>query len=485
MDRDEIISRRLEKAEQLQQKGISPYKKVFSRTHTNSFLLENWEKLAETQIAAAGRIKAIRTHGKAVFADLIDETSKIQLYIKQDIIGDEKFEDLALLDIGDIIGVNGKVFKTRRGEVSVLVDDYIILTKTLRDLPEKFHGLRDSELRNRQRYLDLIANPEVKEKFHLRIKIIQYIRNFLTERGFLEVETPMMQPIPGGALARPFCTHHNALDIDLYLRVAPELYLKRLVVGGFEKIFEINRNFRNEGVSTRHNPEFTMLELYQAYADYNHMMELTEEMLHGAAHQLLGAATIEYQGTELDFARPWKRITWLDTLKEFGGITLNPDASEAQLAQICQQKNIPCEQGETKGKILDRLFKELVEPNLIQPTFVIDYPTEISPLARQRDDDPLLTERFELYINSFEVANAFSELTDPVEQEKRFLHQEELRRQGETEAHAIDHDFLTALEHGMPPTGGLGIGIDRLVMIFTNSTSIRDVIFFPLLRPVE
>ncbi|MEW5946331.1 MAG: lysine--tRNA ligase [bacterium] len=477
------VSRRLETARLLRERGIQPYRKRFPRTHSAAEVVQRWDTLAE--VAVAGRVKALRGHGKAVFADLVDDSGKIQIYLKADHLGGEKFDLLSLVDVGDIVGVRGSVFKTRRGEISVLVDDFEILTKALRDPPEKFHGLRDVELRYRRRYLDLAANPGVKANFALRSRIIRCIRNLLESRGFMEVETPMMQPVPGGALARPFVTHHNALDVELFLRVAPELYLKRLAVGGFEKIFEINRNFRNEGVSTKHNPEFTMLELYQAYADYNDMMELTEELVFSVVNEVCGGTTVEYQGSKLDFARPWKRITWLGAVKEYAGLEPELDAGAEELGALARGAGVQCDPGEKRGKILDRLFSTLVEPHLVQPVFILDYPVEISPLARRRDDQPLLTERFELYVHGFEVANAFSELTDPVEQKLRFEHQEELRRGGDAEAHAFDRDFLTALEYGLPPTGGLGIGMDRLVMLLTDSPSIRDVIFFPLLRPEQ
>jgi lysyl-tRNA synthetase, class II len=488
MELDEHIGQRLEKIEKLKELGVAPYAKNFDRSHTAVRIIENFDELSKSQdikVSYAGRMKTVRRMGKASFADVWDDSGKIQVYFKVDNLGEKNYELFKLIDIGDIIGVKGPVFKTRTGEITVVAEDLSLLTKSLLELPEKFHGLKDVEIRYRRRYVDLIANPEVKKVFETRIKILRCVREFLQERGFVEVETPMMQSVPGGATARPFITHLNALDIDLYLRVAPELYLKRLMVGGFERIFEINRNFRNEGISTRHNPEFTMLELYQAYADYNDMMEITEALIADAAQSALGTTKVQYQEKEIDFTPPWKRVRWLDAFREFAGVELAADAGAEELARIAKSRGIEFEPGANAGQLMDKLFGELVEPHLIQPTFVYDYPTEISPLARKRDDDPALTERFELFINCFEIANAFTELTDPMDQLSRFERQQALREAGDAEAHRIDHDFVRALEYGMPPAGGLGIGIDRLVMLLTDSPSIRDVILFPLLRPAE
>ncbi len=488
MELDEQFQQRLEKIERLKALGVPAYAKNYNRSHTAAQVNACFDALEASgeKVSVAGRMKTVRKMGKASFADIHDDSGKIQAYFKLDNLGERKYEIFKLVDIGDIIGVTGQVFKTRTGEITVVADDVMVLTKSLRELPEKWHGLRDVEIRYRQRYIDLIANPDVKKVFETRIGILRRAREFLHGRGFSEVETPMMQAVPGGASARPFITHHNALDIDLYMRVAPELYLKRLSVGGFERIFEINRNFRNEGISTRHNPEFTMLELYQAYTDYDGMMEITEALISDAAQTVLGTTIVTYQEKELDFTPPWKRIRWLDSFKQFAGLEIDLNAADAPaLGGICESRGIEFDPASNAGQLMDKLFGELVEPHLAQPTFVYDYPTEISPLASQRDDNPALTERFELFINSFEVANAFTELRDPMEQLRRLEHQQSLRDSGDAEAHPIDHDFVRALQYGFPPTGGLGIGIDRLVMLLTDSPSIRDVIFFPLLRPEE
>lgn len=485
MEKDERNSQRSERIEKLEELGVKPYARNYHRTHVCSDIVDNWESYSEKEetVSAAGRLKTIRNMGKASFADLVDGSGKIQVYFKKNKLPEGKYDIFKQVDIGDIIGVRGKVFKTRTGEITIFAEDFSLLTKSMRELPEKFHGLRDVEIRYRQRYVDLIANPEVKKLFETRIRVLRHIRNFLDERGFLEVETPMMQSKPGGAAAKPFITHHNALDIDLYMRVAPELYLKRVAVGGFERIFEINRNFRNEGISTKHNPEFTMLELYQAYADYNDMMDITEAIISDTVESVHGNSKIAFQQQELDFSTPWKRIKWFDAFREIGGVDITTSTNKEELLNICKEKNISMDPSLNKGQIIDKLFGLTVEEKLVQPTFIYDYPTEISPLARQHDDDPELTERFELFISAFEVANAFTELTDPAEQLRRFERQQELRDAGDEEAHEIDHDFIRALQYGLPPTGGLGIGIDRLVMILTDSPTIRDVIFFPLLRP--
>lgn len=494
MEKDEIFTQRLEKAQRLRELGLNPYQKKFERTHTADQVTADPESLAEVEVAMAGRIKAIRLMGKASFADLHDATGKIQLYFKADAVGAEAYERLDLVDLGDILGARGTVFRTRRGEITLMVKEYTILSKGLQTLPEKWHGLKDVEIRYRRRYVDLIANDEVRRAFEVRSRILQNIRSFLDTRCFIEVETPMMQPVPGGALAKPFITHHNALDIDLYLRIAPELYLKRLIVGGFERVFEINRNFRNEGISTRHNPEFTMMELYQAYADYHDMMEITESLISEIVNEAHGGPTLTYQGAELHFDRPWTRITWLDAFRKFANVPIAdvPGADPVQLLIDAIRSGGSSGQKEklesalvnsTPAKAVDKLFGLFVEPHLTQPTFVIDYPTAISPLARQRDDNPALVERFELYISNFEIANAFSELTDPEEQRRRFELQQAERETGDDEAHPIDSDYVLALQYGLPPCGGLGIGIDRLVMLLTDAASIRDVILFPLLKP--
>jgi lysyl-tRNA synthetase class 2 len=484
MEKDEIYEQRLEKVAAMRRDGVQPYKNKFKRTHTSAQVAEQFDAIAETvDVTVCGRITALRRMGKASFFDITDGFGKVQAYAKKNQVGEEAYELFKTWDMGDIVGVTGKVFRTKTGEITILSEKLEVLTKSLRTLPEKYHGLKDTELRYRRRYLDLIANPEVRDNFRKRILMIRAIRERLQEKDFMEVETPMMQAVPGGALARPFTTHHNALDIDLYMRVAPELYLKRLAVGGFERIFEINRNFRNEGISTRHNPEFTMIEIYQAYADYHDMMDLTEEIVTHAVEFSCGSTKITYQEKDLDFTRPWKRVTWLGAVKENGGPDIDLNADRDTLFALARGLKIDVETKATKTAILEKFFDHFVEPNLVQPTFVYDYPTEISPLARQRDDDPQLTERFEFYAASFELANAFSELTDPVEQLRRFEYQQANRDAGDDEAHAVDHDFVRALEHGLPPTGGLGIGIDRLAMLVTDAASIRDVILFPLLKP--
>ncbi|NPV72935.1 MAG: lysine--tRNA ligase [Pelotomaculum sp.] len=486
-DLNELMRVRREKLAELRDKGIEPYGGRFERTHTARYILDNFVEMENRPVVIAGRIMSRRGMGKATFAHIQDGTGQIQIYVRLNDVGPESYELFGRLDIGDIIGVQGSVFKTRMGEITVAAESFKILSKSLRPLPEKWHGLRDVELRYRQRYVDLIVNPEVKEVFETRSKIIRACRNFLDGKGFLEVETPMMQVIPGGAAARPFITHHNALDMDLYLRIAPELYLKRLLVGGFEKVYEINRNFRNEGISTKHNPEFTMLELYQAYADYTDMMNLIEELISAVAVEALGTTKIEYQGTEIDLAPPWPRIPMLETIKVHAGLDFGALKSAEEAFKAVEQAGIGLEldPSDSWGTIVNKVFEEVVEPKLIQPTFVVDYPVEISPLAKRKAEDPELTYRFELFIYGREIANAFSELNDPIDQKGRFLKQVEKRKAGDEEAHMMDEDYINALEYGMPPAGGLGIGIDRLVMLLTNSASIRDVILFPLMKPRE
>ncbi|SHJ51448.1 lysine--tRNA ligase [Desulfofundulus thermosubterraneus] len=485
-DLHELLRVRLEKLEELKAQGIEPYGGRYPRTHLAAWITGHYEECEGQKVCIAGRLMARRGHGKASFGNLRDGSGQIQVYLRLNDVGAETYNLFQRLDIGDIIGVRGKVFKTRTGEITVAVEELTLLAKSLRPLPEKWHGLRDVDLRYRQRYLDLIVNPEVKNTFVIRSRVIHAIRKFLERRGFLEVETPMMHPIAGGAAARPFVTHHNALDMKLYLRIAPELYLKRLLVGGFEKIYEINRNFRNEGISTKHNPEFTMLELYQAYADYHDMMDLTEEMISTVALEVLGTTTINYQGVEINLAPPWKRRTMLEAVKEHTGLDFNQYRDDGEKArQVARGLGVEVEEKDSWGTVLNKVFEEKVEPELIQPVFIMDYPIEISPLAKRKADDPALTYRFELFIYAREMANAFSELNDPIDQKARFLKQVEKRRAGDEEAHMMDEDYITALEYGMPPAGGLGIGIDRLVMLLTDSPSIRDVILFPLMRPKE
>jgi len=426
---------------------------------------------------------AIRRFGKAAFIHFQDDTGKLQAYFKQDKLGKEQYENFKLLDIGDIIGVEGKLFRTKTGELTISVERFKLLTKALRPLPEKYHGLKDIELRYRQRYLDLIVNQEVRERFIKRSKIIQFIRLFLVKKDFLEVETPVMQIIPGGALAKPFETFHQALGITLYLRIAPELYLKRLLVGGLNRVFELSRNFRNEGIDIDHNPEFTMLEFYQAYATYEDLMVLTQELISQLAEEILGTKKIVYQGKSIDLTPPWQCLDFLSSLKEIGLVPQQVLADEQKTIAYATDLGVKLRPGEGVGKALTKLFEKLVEPKLIQPTFITGYPIEVSPLARRNDQNPEITDRFELFIAGKEVANGFSELNDPEDQRARFVEQMAKRAAGDEEAHQIDEDYITALEYGMPPAAGEGIGIDRLTMILTNAPSIRDVILFPHLRP--
>ncbi|MFA0746424.1 lysine--tRNA ligase [Fervidibacter sp.] len=487
VEHDPLYSDRLSKLLRWREKGIDPFAITkFERSHLAAEIVSSYETLQGQTVRVAGRLTAFREHGKLTFADLVDSSGRIQLLVRLNNIGEEAYRQFGELDTGDIIGVEGIVTKTRTGEVSVEVSKFWILAKALRPIPEKWHGLRDVEVRYRQRYLDLIANPEVREIFVKRSRIIQAIRRFLDERGFIEVETPILQPVYGGALARPFITHHNALDMDLYLRIAPELYLKRLIVGGFDKVYEIGRNFRNEGVDARHNPEFTMLEAYQAYADYHDIMRLTEELVAYVAQSVLGTTTIVYQGHTIDLTPPWRRVSLMDALKEATGIDFREfRGDDEKTRQIGRELGLSVEPTDHWGRVLDEALKKKVVPTLIQPTFLIDYPVEISPLAKRKPDDPTMTERFQGFIGGLEIANAFSELNDPLDQRERFEMQQRLRERGDMEAHPLDWDFVRALEYGMPPTGGLGVGIDRLTMLLTNSSSIREVILFPLLRPEE
>lgn len=507
--------RRLKLAE-LVEKGIQPWGSRFERTHNSRQAKEQFERweAGEGEVLPgaatphpvpegappapagheegirprlwarlAGRVMSLRAHGKASFAHLADEAGRIQVYAKVDILGDEAYRLFGSLDLGDVIGVEGELFRTRRGEVTLEIHRFTLLAKSLRPLPEKWHGLKDVDQRYRRRYLDLIVSPGVRDVFVTRSRIIQAIRRFLTTRGFLEVETPSLHPIAGGANARPFVTYHNALDMNLYLRIAPELYLKRLIVGGFDKVFEIGKNFRNEGISIKHNPEYTSMEVYQAYADYHDMMRLTEELMAYVAMEVLGTTKITYQGTEIDLTPPWPRVPMLEAIKEHAGIDLAAITNDDELREVARSRGVIVEAGTNRGKIIDELFEKFVEPKLVQPVFIVDYPVEVSPLAKRKASDPSLTDRFEPFINTWEVANGFSELNDPIDQRQRFLAQLANRQAGDEEAHMMDEDFVQALEYGMPPTGGLGIGIDRWVMLLTDSPSIRDVIFFPHMRP--
>lgn len=485
-----LIKQRREKMKKLLEKGVKLYPNDFKPTHTVGDVKSQFGDKGEEELASlnknfclAGRIVALRRFGRAAFIHFQDATGKLQAYFKQDVLGKERYEIFKLLDIGDIIGLCGELFCTKTGELTLLVKDFKLLTKSLRPLPEKYHGLKDIELRYRQRYLDLIVNPESRERFLKRTKIIQFVRQFLIDRDFLEVETPMMQVIPGGALARPFDTYHHALGIKLFLRIAPELYLKRLLVGGFDRVFEINRNFRNEGIDLDHNPEFTMLEFYQAYATYEDLMDLTEKLFSELARTVLGTTKVTYQGQEIDFSPPFKKLDFRKSLIEVGGLSEQMLVNAQATVDYAKKLGAKLRPGEGVGKALAKLFEKLVEPRLIQPTFVVGYPVEVSPLARRNDRNPDITDRFELFIAGKEVANGFSELNDPDDQRRRFLQQMEMRKGGDEEAHLIDEDYITALEYGMPPAAGEGIGIDRLVMIFTDAPSIRDVILFPHLRP--
>lgn len=481
----ELLKIRREKLAALKNDGKDPFVNVkYDRDNTAQNIVDNFEAYENAQVSVAGRLMSKRDMGKASFADIRDRSGKIQLYIRKDNLGDDNYAAFKKLDIGDIIGIRGTVFRTHKGEISINVSEYTLLTKSLLPLPEKFHGLRDMELRYRQRYVDMIMNPEVIETFKKRSIIIKSIRDFLDDKGYIEVETPVLNTIPGGAAARPFITHHNTLDIDMYMRIATELHLKRLIVGGMEKVYEIGRIFRNEGMDIKHNPEFTSIELYEAYTDYNHMMELTEQMVVKAAEKVCGCTKIVYQGEEIDLTPPWTRLTMVDAVKKYTGIDFNgitvEDAEKAASAL-----GIEVKPGSSKGDILYLIFDEKVEEKLIAPTFILDYPVEVSPLTKFKAGSEGLTERFELFIAGRELANAYSELNDPIDQKKRFMRQVELRNSGDEEANMMDEDFITSLEYGMPPTGGMGMGIDRLVMLLTDSYSIRDVLLFPTMKPID
>ncbi|MFC7322290.1 lysine--tRNA ligase [Halobacillus campisalis] len=480
---------RREKLNSYREKGLDPFGSKFERTALAEELTAQYdeftkEELEEKQIPAtiAGRIMTKRGKGKAGFAHVQDLSGQIQLYVRKDAIGEEAYEIFKSADIGDIVGVTGEMFKTNVGELSVKANEFEILTKSLRPLPEKFHGLKDVEQRYRQRYLDLITNPESRDTFVMRSKIIQSMRRYLDNLGFLEVETPMMHSIPGGASARPFVTHHNALDMELYMRIAIELHLKRLIVGGMEKVYEIGRVFRNEGISTRHNPEFTMIELYEAYADYHDIMSLTEHLIAHIAKEVLGTAKVQYDDQEIDLEPEWTRLHMVDAVKEYTGVDFWKEMSDEEAKALAKDHGIEIQETMTFGHIVNEFFEQKVEEKLIQPTFVYGHPIEISPLAKKNPEDARFTDRFELFIVGREHANAFSELNDPIDQRERFEGQLKEREEGNDEAHLMDDDFLESLEYGMPPTGGLGIGVDRLVMLLTNSASIRDVLLFPQMR---
>ena len=485
---EQVLIRR-EKLSELQQAGKDPFDvyKV-ERTHTSQEVKDHFEELGDTPVTVAGRLMSKRLQGKAGFCDINDRYGKIQVYIRKDAIGEEAFADAKTFDIGDIVSVTGTTFVTKTGEISIRATEVVLVTKSLKPLPEKWHGLKNPDLKYRQREVDLIMNQDVRETFMNRVKVIKAIREFLDNRGFLEVETPILSPIAGGAAARPFITHHNTLDIDMYLRIATELYLKRCIVGGFEKVYDMGKNFRNEGMSVRHNPEFTMIELYEAYADYNDMMEIMENIVAYACEKVHGTTKVMYQGTEIDFTPPWRRITMVDAVKEYAGIDFNEIKTNEEAQEIAKKENLEFKKDLkqcTKGDVLNELFEKYAEEHLIQPTFVCDYPVEISPLTKKKRGNEEFTERFEGFVYGREVCNAYSELNDPIVQRARFEQQAKERELGDDEAYVIDEEFMSALETGMPPTGGLGFGVDRIIMFLTDAPSIRDVILFPTMKPIK
>ncbi len=485
-DLNELLKIRRDKLAGLQSKGKDPFQLTkFDVSHHSNDIVDNFDVLEGQTVSIAGRIMTKRLMGKASFCHVADRNGQIQTYVRKDAIGDEDYDDFKHYDLGDIIGVKGEVFKTQKGEISVKAKEVTLLSKSLQILPEKYHGLKDTDIRYRQRYIDLIVNPEVKEAFFARTKIIKEIRNVLDNKGYLEVETPVLNTISGGASARPFITHHNTLDMEMYMRIALELPLKRLIVGGFERVYEIGRVFRNEGLSVRHNPEFTLLELYEAYTDYRGMMDITEEIIRTVAMKVLGKTTVTYDGTEIDLGKPFARLSMVDAVKQYANIDFDTVEGDEAAKALAKEHHIDVEKHYKKGDILNLFFEKYVEEHLVQPTFITDHPVEISPLAKRKPEKPDYTERFELFITKREFANAFSELNDPIDQRSRFSRQEELRAAGDEEASMIDEDFITALEYGMPPTGGLGIGIDRLVMLLTDSYSIRDVLLFPTMKSKE
>ena len=486
-DLNEQMQVRLDKMHKLEEKGLKPFGYRYEFTHRSGDVKENFDALAEaeTEVKLAGRVMAIRGHGKTCFMDMQDKDGRIQVYVRKDVLGEENYALIKMMDIGDTVGVTGTVFRTHMGEVSIKAAALEMLSKSLRPLPEKWHGLKDVETRYRQRYVDLIVNPDVRDTFVKRSQIIRSVRDVLDSHGFLEVETPILNTIAGGAAARPFIGYHNALDMQVYMRIAPELYLKRLIVGGMDRVYELGRVFRNEGIDNRHNPEFTSVEIYQAFADYRDMMDLTEEVVVKTAEKVLGTTKINYEGTEIELASPWKRISMIDAVKEYAGkdFTNVTDLEEARA--MAKELNVEVEATWGIGKIINACFEEYVEDKLIQPTFITGHPKEISPLAKSNPENPEITDRFEAFIYGREICNGFTELNDPIDQRERFLKQVEERANGDEEANMMDEDFVTALEYGLPPTGGLGIGIDRLVMFLTDSSTIRDVLFFPTMKPLK
>jgi len=481
---------RMKNRDQLVEMGVNVYGSRYTTTNTIGEVVEKYKDLAESEVgeevSLAGRLMALRGHGKASFGDIEDVTGSIQVYFKQNKLGKDKYGLLKYVDIGDFIGIRGKVFRTRRGELTVFLDDFTFLAKALHTPPEKYHGLKDVEIRYRRRYVDLLSNSDVREKFILRSKIISEIRSYLESRGFIEVETPSMSLVAGGANARPFITHHNALDMDLYFRIATELYLKRLIVGGMDRVFEVGRIFRNEGIDTKHNPEFTMLELYWAYADYTDMMNLAEELISHICEKILGTHEVQFENKKLNLKPPFDKMTMEEAFRKYAKIDMKKLRDLDYARSVAEKYEIDLERKEDVGYIINKIFDVSVEPYLVQPTFIMDYPIEISPLAKKKEDDPTLTYRFELFVANSEVVNAFSELNDPVDQKERFIDQVKKKELfHDEEAHPLDEDYIMALEYGMPPTGGIGIGIDRLIMLMTDSPSIRDVILFPLMKPKE
>lgn len=482
----EVLQVRRDKLANLQEMGRDPFKESrYDRTHYSVQVKEGFEALEGETVKIAGRMMSKRIQGKAGFIDIQDAEGRIQSYVRKDRLGDEEYTIFKTYDIGDIVGIEGEVFITKRGEISVKADKVTLLSKSLQILPEKYHGLKDQELRYRQRYVDLIVNPEVKDAFITRTKALKALRSYLDERGFLEVETPILNTIAGGANARPFITHHNTLHIPMYLRIANELYLKRLIVGGFDKVYEMGRMFRNEGMDMKHNPEYTAIELYQAYADFTDMMEIAENLIAHMAEVATGSTKVVYQGKEIDFKPPWKRMTMIECVKEYSGVDFNEINTDEEAIAIAKEKGIEVKPGMRRGEIIAEFFEEFGEDKLVQPTFITHHPVEISPLSKRNNEDPRLTDRFEAFANGWELANAFSELNDPIDQKGRFMDQLRKKELGDDEACDMDEDFLNALEVGLPPTGGLGIGIDRVIMLLTDSTSIRDVLLFPTMKPIE
>lgn len=482
---NEIEKLRYEKLLKMQNEGKDPFKiEKYNQTHHSKEIKENFEQFEGKQVCVAGRMMSFRSFGKTTFVDVQDKDGRIQCYIKKDDVGEDIYKGFKEFDIGDIIGVKGTVFKTQKDEISIKVFEITLLSKSLRILPEKYHGLKDMDLRYRQRYVDLIMNPDVKEAFLIRNKAMKALRKYLDDRDFIEVETPILNTVAGGASARPFITHHNTLDIDMYLRIANELYLKRLIVGGFERVYEMGRMFRNEGMDMKHNPEYTAIEVYQAYADYEDIMKLTEEAVAYMALEATGSTLIEYQGKQIDLKPPWRRLSMTDAIKQYANIDFDEINTDEEAIELAKKHSIEIIPEMTRGHVISSIFEKYCEDELIQPTFITHHPVEISPLSKRNPDDPRITNRFEAFVNTWEIANAFSELNDPIDQRERFMMQLRQRELGDEEAHMLDEDFLNAIEVGLPPTGGLGIGVDRVIMLLTNSSSIRDVILFPTMKPI-